>query len=178
MAHESQHLRATDGGTRMMAVPGPKSEKGGSWYLAQYKPRNLERAELNLKRQGFSTFCPKQRITLQVGKSVNEQVKPLFPNYLFIQSGPDSVNWRVINSTFGVSHLVGRTPTRPSMVSEQIIAEFKARCDENAVLVPSKGTDEGKPVQSSSSAFAQFFTRIDSMPDDRRAFALIEFLGL
>jgi hypothetical protein len=38
-------------------------EEGGAWYLAQYKPRNLERAVLNLKRQSFSIFCPKQIVT-------------------------------------------------------------------------------------------------------------------
>ena len=149
-------------------------EGNESWYLAQYKPRNLERAELNLRRQGFSTFCPKQQIT-SPDNGRKEQTKPLFPNYIFVRSSRGSADWRTINNTFGIVRLVGRTPTKPSLVTEQIIAEIQARCDENAVLIPTKIK---ATAQLSPGSFSDFMDEVIELPDERRGFALMSYLQM
>jgi transcription antitermination factor NusG len=157
-----------------MSSSTPGHGENGSWCLAQYKPRNLERAELTLRRQGFSTFCPKQQIT-SPDSGVTGQTKPLFPNYIFVRSVRGSADWRTINNTFGIVRLVGRTPTRPSLVTEQIIAEIQARCDENAVLIPAKAK---VTTQLSPEPFSDFMDEVLELPDERRGFALMNYLQI
>ena len=78
------------------------------WYLIYTKPRQEQRALLNLEQQGYECYLPLHAAEkLQRGKlSVVEE--PLFPRYLFIQldTSQTGKSWGPIRSTKGVSHLV------------------------------------------------------------------------
>ena len=76
-----------------------------SWYLLMSKPRDEERALLNLQDQGYTVYLP--RVLRERRKAGNRKsgVEPLFPRYLFVRLN-EEMNWAPIRSTPGVSGLV------------------------------------------------------------------------
>ena len=62
------------------------------WYLIQFKPNSHRLAERNLRQQGFETFLPMQKIThRKISRFVND-LKPLFPGYMFVSVKSDLDN--------------------------------------------------------------------------------------
>lgn len=74
-----------------------------NWFLVQCKPRQDERAEENLIRQGYR--CARPKLIRQGTPGDKPKTDSLFPGYLFIQM-PEGANWSSIRSTRGVSHVV------------------------------------------------------------------------
>ncbi|RKT46131.1 transcription termination/antitermination NusG family protein [Thiocapsa rosea] len=76
------------------------------WYVVQSKPRQAQRAEINLMRQGYVVYHP--RILLErVRRGKRQAVEDsLFTNYLFIRLRRWIDDWSPLRSTFGVCRLV------------------------------------------------------------------------
>ncbi|RQW28139.1 transcription/translation regulatory transformer protein RfaH [Rhodobacteraceae bacterium CH30] len=78
------------------------------WYLVHTKPRQEDKALLNLEQQGYPCYLPLCNVEkLRRGKAVLVR-EPLFPRYLFIRldSSQSGKSWAPIRSTLGVSTLV------------------------------------------------------------------------
>ncbi|MCP9760684.1 transcription/translation regulatory transformer protein RfaH [Aquitalea sp. S1-19] len=79
-----------------------------AWYLVHTKPRQEDKALLNLEQQGYPCYLP--RISVEKVRRGKAQVvsEPLFPRYLFIRldSSQSGKSWAPIRSTLGVSTLV------------------------------------------------------------------------
>lgn len=101
------------------------------WYLLQSKPRQAERAQLNLERQGYQVYLP--RITVERVRRRQRQLleEPLFPNYLFIRLQRWVDNWYPLRSTRGVSWLVA-FGDQPIAVDDSLIAAIAQRCAQDA----------------------------------------------
>jgi hypothetical protein len=54
------------------------------WYVVQTQPQSESRAELNLRRQGFTTYLPRYMRTRRHSRKVEMVARPLFPRYLFV----------------------------------------------------------------------------------------------
>ena len=77
-----------------------------SWYVIYTKRGQEDRALVNLKRQGVTSYLPMIRVQkLQRGESLPVQ-EPLFPRYLFIQLEPESRGWSALQFTRGVTRIV------------------------------------------------------------------------
>ncbi|QVL48619.1 MAG: transcription/translation regulatory transformer protein RfaH [Thiocapsa sp.] len=103
-------------------------EAAPQWYLVQAKPRQAERAEVNLVLQGYSVFHPQIMVErIRRGRRVVVE-ESLFPNYLFIRLRRWVDNWYPLRSTRGVARLVsfGREPLP---VQDAMIAEIRRRLD-------------------------------------------------
>lgn len=103
-------------------------ESSPQWYLVQSKPRQAERAELNLVQQGYCVFHPRLMVErIHRGRRVNVD-ESLFPNYLFIRLQRWVDNWYPLRSTRGVSRLVafGREPLP---VADALIEEIRRRLE-------------------------------------------------
>ena len=83
-----------------------KKAQNKRWYLAQCKPNATHVAVRNLDNQGFVSFLPLQEGTKRKGKGFQNQIRPLFPGYLFVQLDVNDGPWRKINNTRGVARLV------------------------------------------------------------------------
>ncbi|MNG06767.1 Transcription antitermination protein RfaH [compost metagenome] len=66
-------------------IEGPAA----AWYLVQCKPRQDERAEENLLRQGYACYRPQHSCERIVRGRRQPIVESLFPGYLFIQLAAD-----------------------------------------------------------------------------------------
>ncbi len=148
------------------------------WYVAYTHAGAEPVAEGNLRRQGFTTYLPRCLKERRHARRLERIAVPLFPRYLFVEIDLDTQRWRAINSTYGVSYLVG-TGARPSPVPEGVVEEIRAR--ENAdrlIELPAKPPFEpGETVQIVGGALAEQVGKFLCMDERRRVTLLLEMLG-
>lgn len=103
------------------------------WYLIQSKARQEGVAELNLKRLGVETFCPRLRaLKLNRSKATGEEV--LFPGYLFIKVDM-TTEYRKVTYAHGVLRVV-KFGVAPAVVEEEIIDSIRERAHNGFVVLP------------------------------------------
>ncbi len=147
------------------------------WFVAQLRPHGLKRAVDHLRRQGFPTFCPKQRWSqVKAGKLV-EAHRPLFPGYLFVSFKQTDLRWTAINSTRGVARLIVVDPRRPTPLPRPLMAGLMARCDDRGILLPPDDLVIGDRVRVLAGPFADTVTTIEDIPEAARIGVLIELMG-
>ena len=152
--------------------PSPMKE---SWYVAQLKPGSERVAEENLIRQGFDVFSPKLRRTAQRKGRFQDELRLLFPGYLFVRSPPDAACWRSIGGTLGIRKLVSFGESRPSVVPAPIIEWLKEHCSHSASSVT--GITKGDLVRVISGPFCDLLARVDALPGRERIYVLLDFMG-
>ena len=147
------------------------------WYVIYTKPRQEQRALLNLERQGYECYLPlipAEKLRCSVVSVVQE---PLFARYLFIQLGvgQSAQSWAPIRSTQGVSRLVtfGAEPAKvnPELI-ETLRTHTKTLGDE-----PARRFNPGDRVQIKEGPFAGLQAVYQMTDGERRAMVLIEILG-
>jgi transcriptional antiterminator RfaH len=94
------------------------------WRLLYTKPHAETWAELNLRRQGFTTLLPRIR--------QHSCFTPLFPRYVFAGYLAD-YPFRSLHSTFGVLYVV-HCGDRPARVPADVIEEIRSRMDAYGVV--------------------------------------------
>ena len=146
-----------------------------NWYLLQSKPNAYIMACENLRRQGFDVFLPLIIKTTKKNSKFVETTVPLFPGYLFMGTSIDTVPWKSINGTRGISRAVTSDGVyRP--VNSQIIEGLQYRCDENGVIRNLNDITSGDRIKIDRGPFAEFICTVDEVEDGRRAWVLIDLL--
>ncbi|MGE3643996.1 MAG: transcription termination/antitermination protein NusG [Beijerinckiaceae bacterium] len=149
---------------------------GTSWFLAQLKPNCASIAERNLKRQGFQTFLPKEEETRHRKGKFMTAMRPLFPGYIFVAFDVSSGLWRAVNSTFGITRLVGHG-NEPTAVPSDLVLQLRLRCDANGKLLPPNLLKPGDRVILSTGPFANFVAKVEQSLPDQRVWVLMDIMG-
>jgi transcriptional antiterminator RfaH len=142
-----------------------------SWYLVQCKPRQDERAEDNLARQGYEISRPKFRCQRLIRGQRQWAVESLFPGYMFINL-PAGANWGPLRSTRGVSRVVSFGGV-PVAVSDCLVKQLQARV-ENYVKSELKLGDNVRIIEGE---FAELDAIFMAMDGDERVVLLIRLLN-
>jgi transcriptional antiterminator RfaH len=95
-----------------------------NWYVAQTHPNGEGKAATQLERQGFETYLPRYRKTTRHARRTRVYPAPLFPGYIFVRFDAERQRWRAVNSTSGVTYLVGHAD-RPSPVLAGVVEGLK-----------------------------------------------------
>lgn len=149
----------------------PDVAEKGVWYLVQCKPRQDERAEEHLTRQGYECSRPVCRRERVVRGRRQEFLESLFPGYLFITlSASDS--WAPLRSTRGVNRVVG-FGGRPLPVSDGLVLQLQRRA-EVAFLSEFK---TGQNVRIIEGQFSELDAIFMAMDGDERVMLLINILS-
>jgi len=142
-----------------------------AWYLIQCKPRQDERAEENLLRQGYTCYRPqhtRERLLRGQRQLVEES---LFPGYLFIRLSTLD-NWAPLRSTRGVSRVVS-FGNQPLAVSTELVERLQQRCS----AVPAEQfLASGDKVRINHGAFAELEAIFLSMDGNERVILLMNIL--
>lgn len=147
------------------------------WYVIHTKPRQEQRAMINLELQGYECFLPMLAAEkLQQGKLVLVD-EPLFPRYLFIRldEGEGGRSWGPIRSTRGVNRLVtfGNEPAR---IDETLVARIRAMsCATHAE--PQRLFTPGERLQITAGPFAGVEAIYQMSDGESRAMVLIELMS-
>ncbi len=94
------------------------------WKLLYTKARAEAWAEINLRRQGFTTLLPRVRQRSGFG--------PLFPRYIFVGHRADQTV-SSLSSTLGVLYIV-LCGDHAARVPAEVIAEIRGRMDAHGVV--------------------------------------------
>jgi transcriptional antiterminator RfaH len=151
---------------------------GERWYVVHTQPQNELRAELNLRRQGFTTYLPRYLRPRRHARKLETVARPLFPRYVFVALDLARDRWRTIQSTFGVSTLVV-AGDEPLSVPEGVVDEIRAREGDDGFVtlgLPA-GVGPGSRVRLIDGIFADAKGVLERVADDRRVAILLELLG-
>jgi transcriptional antiterminator RfaH len=108
------------------------------WYVVQTKYAQERLADIELRRQKFTTFFPR----IRVGSQGRYVIKPYFPGYLFVRFDVSKDRWQAANYTRGVARLFtcGEVPTRirrgvvERMIAEAVNGDFVADDKMNEII--------------------------------------------
>ncbi|MDA0361799.1 MAG: transcriptional activator RfaH [Proteobacteria bacterium] len=146
------------------------------WFILQVKPNSHRLAERNLNRQGFESFLPLHKISKHKYNRYIEDLRPLFPGYMFVAFDPESGSWRQINSTIGVSKLIS-FGDQPSQIPLDLISGLMARCSSDGKLLPPNQLNKGDAVKLLTSPFANYIAKVETIDPDQRVWVLMELMG-
>jgi len=140
------------------------------WHLVYTKPRQEERAALNLEQQGFEVYFPLINSQVIRQGKIHHQCEPLFKRYIFVKFDDERSPWHVIRSTLGVDRLV-RVGGELARVPQSLIDQIKA------VPLQSKNLYEaGQLLKVKSGPFKDLEVIYQTNDGDARAFVLISML--
>jgi transcriptional antiterminator RfaH len=148
------------------------------WYVAQTQPNAEAKAVAYLGRQGFVTYLPRYLKRRRHARRVDVVSAPLFPRYLFVEIDTAVQRWRSINSTLGVSQLVGHGDT-PTPVSQHVVATLKSREDMSGFIQLNRrpAFRVGDEIRVLDGAFADCLGLYEGMKDIDRVTILLDLLG-
>lgn len=149
---------------------------GERWFAVNTQPLAEMRAQQNLENQGFQIFMPRRRKMLRHARRMTVVNAPLFPRYLFVAFDPRRDQWRRINSTFGVSHLVMRGEM-PHPVPEGVIEALIAVTADGGIVDLAANLQAGSPVRLMAGPFADQLALLERLDDSGRACILLDILG-
>lgn len=144
----------------------------GSWYLVQCKPRQDERAEEHLLRQGYTCYRPTLRSERLRGGRRLQVTESLFPGYLFTRLAPDG-NWSALRSTRGVSRLVSFGHNLPHPVDDALIENLRRQ--EGQAMAPV--LQNGDRVRVVGGSFTDIEAIFLSMDGEERVVLLMNILN-
>lgn len=146
------------------------------WVVVNTHPHREHFALENLERRNFRVYCPLIRKRHSHARRVTEVLRPLFPNYVFVQISPMLQRWRPILSTYGVRTLV-RFGAELSTIDHGFIESLKAREIDGAVARPAIPYQIGQAVQMAGGPFDSIVGTIIAMDAKDRLVVLLEFMN-
>ena len=146
------------------------------WLIVQIKPNSYDLAIRNLERQGFETFMPKIKVTKKKENKFIDIEAFLFPGYAFIGVDLQDTYWTKINSTYGVSKLLGFN-NKPSEVPLDFMVALKKRFEDNINPIIDENLKRGDIIKFNNGPFANLVTNIESIDAKQRIYVLLEFMG-
>ncbi|MDP5293721.1 transcription/translation regulatory transformer protein RfaH [Oceanimonas sp. CHS3-5] len=147
-----------------------------NWYLAHCRPREEERALLNLEHQHIETFCPFIEVKKVVrGKRVLRN-EALFPGYVFLRADLEQTSSTTLRSTRGVRNLV-RFGDTPCVVPKELVYDLMCRAgDERLGEQLSDLPRCGDKVMIKEGPFAGMEAIYQEADGDSRAMLLLTLL--
>lgn len=143
------------------------------WCVIRSAPREEERAETNLLRQGYNVFLPRIRRQVRHARKIQWRLVPLFPGYLFVSLDPAVTAWTPILSTWGVVGLV-RFGDRPAWLPPGLVERMRAMSGPDGLLAGTPDLRPGDQVRISGGAFDDWIGQVIALPDQEKVSLLLK----
>lgn len=103
----------------------PETFEGFAWYVVYTNIKCERRAQLGLRRKGYQTYLPFQKVDVRHARKIDVVEKPLLPRYLFIglTTGQDFYHMRGVD---GVESIV-RNNMVPVMIKPDHLKVIRDR---------------------------------------------------
>lgn len=149
-----------------------------AWYAVHTQSRAEHMARRNLERQGYEVYLPQYLKRRRHARRTTQVAVPLFPRYLFVAMDVDSVRWRAIHSTIGVSYLIchGNSPVP---VYPGVVEEIRVR-EDSAGMVTLESAPlfaKGEVVCINQGVFCDQVGLFECASDDERVLILLQLMG-
>lgn len=149
-----------------------------AWHVVHCLVREEQRAAAHLRQQGFELYLPVYEARRVHARKVDTVQRPLFPRYLFVRFDASAVQWRSINGTFGVHHLIC-SGDRPMSVSSSVIDAIRSREDARGYVTLDAVAPfvTGQRVRICHGALSEHVGLFQRMADGHRVVLLLQLLG-
>ena len=148
------------------------------WYVAQTQVHAESKAASHLGRQGFQLYLPRYRKQRRHARRIDVVAAPLFPRYLFVSINLGAQRWHSIQSTVGITRLVGNGD-EPGMVSPEIIEGLRCREDVDGFVMLQQRSrfSPGDKVRINDGAFCDCLGLYEGISGNDRSAILLDLLG-
>ncbi|HBN21865.1 MAG TPA: transcriptional activator RfaH [Holosporales bacterium] len=150
------------------------------WFVAQTQPGKETLAESHLLRQNFQIFLPLYCKTIRHARRTQEVLRPLFPGYIFVSLDLDKDQWRSINGTRGVSHLLTQEDHKPLPVPNEVVETLQKEQEEQGSIALgslANAFKSGDTIRITEGAFAEHVGTIEGLSDKDRVQLLLRFMN-
>ena len=146
------------------------------WAVAQTKPKQEYRAQVNLNNQGFTCYLPiikRQKFQRNAWALCNEVY---FPNYIFVFLDLENSNLSKINNTFGISRLlINKDLSSPYFLDQDYMDLLKHRIDNKGLEI--NGITKGSKVSITNGKLSNFTAIFLEKSGEARSKVLISLLN-
>lgn len=146
------------------------------WYLVYCKPKQEQRAQLHLQRQGFNSFLPVVSLTKTKAGKKQLVTEPLFSRYLFLQYNAD-LSLAKIRSTRGVAGLVKFGQSIATVPNSLIYSLIQQQLQLQQQDKQHQQFTKGDVVEVLSGPFAALNAVFQLADGESRSMVLLQFLG-
>ncbi len=149
-----------------------------TWYVVYTQASQEKMAQNHLRNQGYDVYAPAIAKTRKHARKTDIVSAPLFPRYIFVGLNPETTQWRAINGTRGVSHVLTQN-SKPARIATEIIESLKAQENVDG-HIPAKALSlfkVGDKISFIRGAFEGISGVIDNFDTQERIEVLFDFLG-
>jgi transcriptional antiterminator RfaH len=147
------------------------------WHMIYCKPRQEDKAQIHLGRQGYVTYLPRLAETRKRRDKNVDVIEPLFPRYLFIHLDNMTDNWGPIRSTQGVASLV-RFGQKAAIVPDHVVQFLQEREDEEGLHhLETPEIERGSPVRIIEGPLQGYEAIFLARSGQERVLILLDILG-
>lgn len=145
------------------------------WYVAALQPGREDLAEVNLRRQGFGVWTPRQIKIVRHARRRQERRVAFFPGYTFVSLDLDRQRWRSINGTAGVRSLIMRGE-RPAHCPPGLVEQLQTLTDAAGLFTSAADMQAGDAVRVTAGPFAELAGVLCRLDGDGRARVLLRIM--
>lgn len=146
------------------------------WFAAMTQPQREGVAVDNLRRQGFHTFSPLEKVVRRHARKTIATTAPVFRGYVFVRMDPLRARWRSINGTLGVRSLVANGEA-PLAIKPGIIETLVASTNADGILEFIDPLQPGMIVRLRAGPFAEQLGVIERLDGRGRLVLLMSLMG-
>jgi transcriptional antiterminator RfaH len=148
------------------------------WYAVHTQAMAERKAVFHLTNQKFETYLPCYSKQRRHARRVDWISAPLFPRYIFVNFDIETVHWRAISSTVGVSYIISQGD-KPVPVSEKLINAFRDREGEDGLVQMNDfaAFNKGDEVRFISGPLTDQLGFFECQRDNDRVVILMKLLG-
>ncbi len=152
----------------------PEVTQDRLWYVVYSKPRREEFAQTHLRRKGLEVFFP--RLSLPHYKLGQEQLVPLFPNYLFVRLQlPEEYAYAIWSP--GVKTIVSFNGV-PAPIDDEVVSFLQKQATQGDILTGQPNLTVGQEVRIKGGPLDGILGIIQDPPDARgRVGVLMQLLS-
>lgn len=143
------------------------------WYVILSKPRQEQRAALNLSNQGGEVYLPILSVERIKNGKLTQVEEPLFPGYLFLKVQEQGELMGKVRSTYGVRGIL-KFGDHLVTVAEQLIEDIRLRSQQKAI---EEKFTPGQKIRFVSGTFKDYEAIFANYNGEERAFIFINMLG-
>lgn len=145
------------------------------WYVAASQPGREDVAQLNIGRQGFVSWLPRQRRMVRHARKTVEKSVAFFPGYVFVSLDLATEAWRPINATVGVRSLIMQGD-RPMACPVGLVEGMQRLADESGLLNEQPILTEGSTVRVLVGPFAEMVGTLTRLEGAGRVRVLLDLM--
>jgi len=141
------------------------------WYVVNTKPRNEDRAAMNLLNGGIEVLAPKLKFRkYKEGKFVLV-VEPMFPGYIFVRFHPID-EFRMVKYARGVKTIV-HFGGQIVPLQDEMIEFIRTRLENGVASIEKQKIDKGEKILIKDGPFKGFSGIFESELDGKERVAIL-----